>query len=99
MPPVPKPVRVKDRTAIERARKPWCEWCWDLRKSCHVHHIKSRGAGGHDMDDNLICLCWECHDKAHRGLISRDELRRRKEEILAGVWAWKVFQLTRMAAW
>lgn len=51
------------------------------------------------MDDNLICLCWECHDKAHRGLISRDELRRRKEEILAGVWAWKVFQLTRMAAW
>jgi hypothetical protein len=45
-----------------------------------VHHVDSRGAGGDDVDVNLITLCIgpgtnDCHGKAHRGLINREDLR------------------------
>ena len=81
----PKPVRVKDRRAIEAARRPYCEWCWRWGPT-HVHHIKSRGSGGGDVPENLISLCVGCHDRAHRGLIAKADLTQRKAEILAGRW-------------
>lgn len=34
-----------------------------------VHHCESRGMGGRksmDREDNLVGLCRQCHDKAHR---------------------------------
>lgn len=29
------------------------------------HHIKSRGSGGEDAEENKITLCIWCHDQAH----------------------------------
>lgn len=39
------------------------------------HHIKSRGSGGGDTPDNLICLCRAHHTACHAGLFSRQLLR------------------------
>lgn len=71
---IPKPRRVKDKKALAAARKEFCEYCltWG---PVHVHHIRSRGAGGNDEPANLIDLCPFCHDKVHRGLIPRERLR------------------------
>jgi 5-methylcytosine-specific restriction endonuclease McrA len=33
--------------------------------SGHMAHIKSRGAGGSDVMDNVRTLCLECHSKEH----------------------------------
>lgn len=30
------------------------------------HHIKSRGAWGPDIEENLIALCISCHTKIHQ---------------------------------
>lgn len=50
-----------------------------LRDGCtagvEVHHIASRGSGGDDTPENLICLCRRHHHRAHHGLISRGKLR------------------------
>jgi len=56
-----------------------CELCysWCPLSNGHLHHIKSRGAGGGDDFDvdkdspnnNVLWLCYLCHDKKHRGLI------------------------------
>ncbi len=41
-----------------------CEAC---RKpvSGDPHHIRTRGAGGGDEPENLLRLCYECHQIAH----------------------------------
>lgn len=50
-----------------------------LRDGCvtgfDVHHIASRGSGGDDLLENLICLCRRHHNLAHAGQISRGTLR------------------------
>lgn len=71
---IPKPRRIVDPQAIKAARKPYCEYCgkWGYTE---VHHIKTRGSGGDDVPSNLVSLCRACHDKAHRGLISKRELK------------------------
>lgn len=57
-----------------------CEWCG---KSCvrrEPHHIFSRGAGGPDLDINLIALgstpafCCACHTLIEAGNITRYEV-------------------------
>lgn len=35
---------------------------WD---SMHLHHIKTRGAGGDWSSENLKCLCLGCHMNIH----------------------------------
>jgi hypothetical protein len=47
-----------------------------------IHHIASRGSGGDDTMENLICLCRKHHNLAHAGLITRGKLR----EILHLYW-------------
>lgn len=71
---IPKPKRIKDKKAIEQARKPYCQYCFRYGIT-EIHHLKSRGAGGDDISDNLIALCPLCHRKAHDGNISREKLR------------------------
>lgn len=66
--------RIMDRKAIAQARKPGCELC-GRPGVVHVHHIRSRGAGGGDEPENLISLCPECHAKAHAGQVERGKLR------------------------
>ncbi len=79
---IPKPRRVRDRAAIEAARKPWCEVCGKAGP-VHVHHIDSRGAGHGDVADNLVSACPWCHARIHAGQIPRERLReivRRRED-------------------
>ena len=53
-----------------------CELCGDDTKEIlQVHHIIPVTAGGSNNADNLIVLCPNCHFKAHRGLISVEELQ------------------------
>lgn len=40
-----------------------------------VHHIASRGSGGDDTLENMICLCRRHHNQAHAGLVTRGKLR------------------------
>ena len=42
-------------------------------KSVDIHHIR-HGANKVDNINNLMALCRECHDKAHREHICRNEL-------------------------
>lgn len=85
--PIDKPRRVRDAKAIDRARRPWCEYCGHRGGRHEVHHVKSRGAGGGDGPSNLVNLCAgpgtnDCHGRVHAGLIPRDALReiiRRRE--------------------
>lgn len=42
-----------------------CEICGSMDLVAY-HHIKSRGSGGTEHDDNLIALCtYGCHEKIH----------------------------------
>jgi hypothetical protein len=47
-----------------------------------VHHIKSRGSGGGDIEGNVILLCRHHHILAHAGKISKSELYKRLAEIV-----------------
>ncbi len=38
----------------------------------HVHHIKTRGAGGTDDYKNLISLCPSCHSNKAHGMFAKD---------------------------
>ena len=81
--PVPKNERKKDKKLISK-KKHDCEYCG--KKNCYTntHHIKSKGSGGDDIEDNLIELCGSCHRKVHDGIISKEELlkivKRRKRK-------------------
>lgn len=41
-----------------------CELCYGTASA--PAHIKSRGAGGSDSENNLLSLCLTCHTKQHR---------------------------------
>lgn len=73
----PRPARLRSWALFEAARRSYCENCWSTRGPFHVHHIRSRGAGGGDEPENLICLCGLSHAKVHDGLL---ELGPRKPE-------------------
>jgi 5-methylcytosine-specific restriction endonuclease McrA len=52
-----------------------CEIC--SKPAVDIHHIHAKGMGGNpeaDCIENLIGLCRTCHDKAHSGVITEDEL-------------------------
>lgn len=69
--PIPKPKRIKNKKAIEEARRDYCEYCGG-HFNLQVHHWQhTRGAGGNDEPSNLVTLCMSCHAKAHTGQISK----------------------------
>ena len=49
-----------------------CESCGEDGKPLHVHHIKELSAGGSNLLSNLICLCEDCHNEIHDGLLAKD---------------------------
>ena len=67
--------RIVDEEVYESVRQSQCEVCGALCEN-GPHHIKSRGAGGSDVEENLIQLCMKCHRKAHDGSLDSDWLRR-----------------------
>ena len=69
----PKNARVKNQKLINNKTHN-CEYCGKMNCWTNKHHIKSKGSGGNDEEDNLIELCGICHRKAHDGLISKERL-------------------------
>lgn len=68
-------------SVIEDVRLPYCEYCGKStsnRRLIEVHHIKTRGAGGKDIRENLINLgvypLCNCHRLAQEYKIPRAEL-------------------------
>ena len=82
----PKPKRTKlSIKEYQQLRKDCCKRAWEHCELCggwcpakegHIHHIKSRGAGGGDdfhwqkdhPDNNVLWVCYICHNKTHMGL-------------------------------
>lgn len=51
-----------------------CAVCgWD-EDTCDIHHIVSRARGGSNVLENLVCICPNCHRKAHSKKISAEFL-------------------------
>jgi hypothetical protein len=48
-----------------RQAHPWCAVSTCNRAGEHVHHIRTRGAGGDDNHGNLMALCAEHHGEVH----------------------------------
>ena len=76
----PKPSRTVDTNAIQRERNYGvCKYGLLAKDGCSggldVHHIDTRGSGGGDVKGNLILLCRRHHNRAHQGLISKQQLR------------------------
>ena len=69
-----KQKRIKDPVAYKAARRPYCVYCGKTNIGFTVHHIKTRGSGGHDIPTNLINLCIPCHARAHTGEIRKSDL-------------------------
>ena len=42
-----------------------CQVCGSMQ-NLQVHHLKFRSHSGGDTEQNLITLCTECHERAHR---------------------------------
>lgn len=57
-------MRVVDKNLLESYRGVKCTLC-PARESTVAHHIKSVGSGGHDLDYNLLALCWKHHLEVH----------------------------------
>lgn len=49
-----------------------CESCGEDSLPIHVHHIQELAAGGSNALENLQCLCEDCHDEIHNGLLSKN---------------------------
>lgn len=39
--------------------------CIVCRKNAERHHVKTRGSGGSDEEENLLSLCRGCHIEVH----------------------------------
>ena len=37
----------------------------DLYEAGHLHHVKTKGAGGDDAAENTVIMCFECHNQIH----------------------------------
>ena len=76
---IPKPQRIVDKKLLKEMANVPCEVCGS-RWAVVAHHVTTKGAGGHDLPENLISLCTTCHNKAHYGGITK----RRLLEIVRG---------------
>ena len=57
------------RSAILHRDNYTCQCCGKKNCRVEVHHIKFRGNGGTDDEENLITLCEDCHKGVHAGII------------------------------
>ena len=54
-----------------------CACCGKLIQ--HYHHIHGRGSGGSERPENRIGLCYDCHDKVHKGELSLEVIGEKKK--------------------
>ena len=59
----PRPSKAQMDALI--ARYGGCGGCGEHSTMCQAHHIRPRSQGGPTDIDNLMPLCWGCHDKVH----------------------------------
>jgi hypothetical protein len=62
-PALPRPTKAQMDALI--ARYGACGGCGEHYAVCQAHHIRPRSQGGPTDIDNLMLLCWGCHDKVH----------------------------------
>ena len=62
-PALPRPTKAQMDALI--ARYGGCGGCGEHSAMSQAHHIRPRSQGGPTDIDNLIPLCWGCHDKVH----------------------------------
>jgi len=65
--PLPKNKRIVNKKLLHDT-KGKCEVCNRVTKT-EKHHIKTKGSGGNDTEDNLIEVCRKCHTLIHSGKI------------------------------
>ena len=73
----PKPKHVVDQKLIQKVRsygKCMLEGQGECCGVLDIHHIRSRGSGGGDTEDNVILLCRCHHQLAHMGIIPKKVL-------------------------
>lgn len=58
-----KPKRVQNRSLLNEVKQRRCLVCGGYSDPCHV---RSRGAGGDDVVDNLLPLCRSHHTEQHK---------------------------------
>ncbi len=73
----PKPPTKEQRHNVLKRDGYMCRACGKFlpENELAVHHINTRGSWGSNEPENLITLCAFCHDKAHRALITKKELK------------------------
>jgi hypothetical protein len=107
-------VKIINEALLDEFRTaPHCEWCGrPTPGGCDPHHVFARGrSNGFRLDIRITCsLSTWCHDRAHRGKISRKQLlaiiaireRRPAEEIELEIirlrWAPKNSHLVALSA-
>lgn len=76
-----------------------CQCCKGKSKdnALNVHHIESRKTGG-DSPNNLITLCESCHQKYHKGLLPKFQLKRGKslrDAAVMSIFKWRLYELAK----
>jgi len=56
--------RIENRDLLDQYQKMPCENCGS-RKGVSAHHVHAKKSGGHDIECNLIPLCFDCHRSCH----------------------------------
>lgn len=77
-----KPKRIVDNDLLDAVRNLICLGCASLDPAgareavfeneirSHPHHVITKAAGGHDVPENLMPLCWKHHREIHiQGLL------------------------------
>lgn len=64
--PSPKPHRVSNRELLDRYRLYDCSVNACTVSEVCAHHIKTKGSGGNDEEDNLLSLCQKHHAEVHQ---------------------------------
>ena len=62
---IPKQKRIVDRKLLDSYQGKTCAICFNSYGTV-AHHIKSKGSGGDDIRENLICLCMKHHSEIHQ---------------------------------
>lgn len=57
-----RPKRIVNKKLLKSYQGVPCVSCGNGSNACH---IESRGAGGDDVEDNLIAMCFICHRYQH----------------------------------
>lgn len=65
--PVPKNKRIVNKKLL-KDKKGICQICGKSGQT-EKHHIKTKGSGGNDTEENLIEVCRKCHRLIHDGKI------------------------------